>query len=139
MNKWQRKWERLDDKAQWTKRLIPNVKMCIDRRYGLVDYYMPQALTRHECFMENLHGFGQTDDDTCWYCGEVNTVEHTLYNCDRWTNERLRTELELGEIVTSQNMTQILMESETAWGIVMKIVTNILQTMDRNERYRQMV
>ncbi|CAB0037387.1 unnamed protein product, partial [Trichogramma brassicae] len=46
LSKWQEAWDQ-STKARWTYRLIPNIKVRIERRHGELNYHLTQLLTRH--------------------------------------------------------------------------------------------
>ncbi|CAB0043984.1 unnamed protein product [Trichogramma brassicae] len=49
LSKWQEAWDR-SKKARWTHRLIPNIKVWIERRHGELNYHLTQLLTGHGFF-----------------------------------------------------------------------------------------
>ncbi|CAB0033711.1 unnamed protein product, partial [Trichogramma brassicae] len=46
LSKWQEAWDR-SKKARWTHRLIPNIRVWIERRHGELNYHLTQLLTGH--------------------------------------------------------------------------------------------
>jgi hypothetical protein len=85
---WQRRWED-EQKAAWTRTLIPNISRWARRKHGELEFHLIQALTGHECFAAFLHRIGREQDDRCCYCGDKDDVEHTLFLCEAWDRERL--------------------------------------------------
>ncbi|CAB0030729.1 unnamed protein product [Trichogramma brassicae] len=45
----QSQWDR-SPKERWTHRLIPNIRLWIERKHGEVDYHLTQLLTGHGYF-----------------------------------------------------------------------------------------
>jgi len=85
---WQALWD-TTPKAAWTRRLIPDVSRWW--RYGLrqVSYHMAQALTGHGCFQQYLWTRGRARTPSCVHCpAAVDDVEHTLFLCSFWDEER---------------------------------------------------
>jgi len=83
---WQRRWL-FSPKAQWTRRLIPDVRRWVRRPLPAIplSFRMTQALTGHGCFQHYLHRMGRANNPTCVQCGNaVDTVEHTLLVCVYW-------------------------------------------------------
>jgi hypothetical protein len=85
---WQRRWVS-GEKAAWTRTLIPDISMWVKKKHGELDYHLTQALTGHGCFATFLRRIGKEQDDRCWYCGDTDDVEHTLFVCEEWDGERL--------------------------------------------------
>ncbi|CAB0032532.1 unnamed protein product [Trichogramma brassicae] len=49
LSKWQGAWDR-STKARWTHRLIPSIRVWIERRHGELNYHLTQLLTGHGFF-----------------------------------------------------------------------------------------
>ncbi|CAB0038693.1 unnamed protein product [Trichogramma brassicae] len=49
LSKWQEGWDQ-STKARWTHRLIPNIRVWIERRHGELNYHLTQLLTGHGFF-----------------------------------------------------------------------------------------
>ncbi|CAB0040007.1 unnamed protein product [Trichogramma brassicae] len=49
LSKWQEAWDQ-STKARWTHRLIPNIRVWIERRQGELNYHLTQLLTGHGFF-----------------------------------------------------------------------------------------
>ena len=69
--KWQEEWEDPEaTTAQWTRRLMPDIRGWSNRRHGETNYYLTQFLTGHGIFGNYLLRFGLIESDECWYCRE---------------------------------------------------------------------
>ncbi|CAB0034434.1 unnamed protein product [Trichogramma brassicae] len=53
LSKWQEAWDR-SKKARWTHRLIPNIRVWIERRHGEMNYHLTQLLTGHGFFKNTI-------------------------------------------------------------------------------------
>lgn len=93
--KWQREWALR--RAEWTSRIIPDVTEWNGGKKQ-VEYYSTQILTGNGCFNQYLHRFKIRDSGTCSYCEEVDTAEHTILQCERWKDERVRLEGIVGRL-----------------------------------------
>lgn len=83
--KWIRRWAELENVAQWTKSLIPDLGAWLDCSHKEIDFYITQFLSGHGSFNSYLHRIGKVPDQTCNYCGEeVDNPEHTILRCSRW-------------------------------------------------------
>lgn len=87
--KWQMRWQRIKDKTEWTKRLIPNIGIWLDRKHGEVSHHLTQVISGHGCFQPYLERFKIIEDASCTYCRKENdSVEHSIFYCHKWRNER---------------------------------------------------
>ncbi|KAJ8981981.1 hypothetical protein NQ317_013633 [Molorchus minor] len=55
-------------------------------------------------------------DDTCVYCGDIDTEEHAILVCDRWSQWREELEEELNERIRTENIIGIMISSANNWG-----------------------
>ncbi|KAJ8972458.1 hypothetical protein NQ317_018452 [Molorchus minor] len=58
---------------------------------------------------------GITQDDTCVYCGDIDTAEHAILVCDRWSQWREELEEELNERIRAENIIGIMISSVNNW------------------------
>ena len=85
---WQARWDRSPN-ARWTHRLLPDVGRWLSKPPLSLTYHLTQALSGHGCFRRYLHDRDGADDSYCCYCmNPDDTVEHTLFVCPRWEDER---------------------------------------------------
>lgn len=73
---------------------------------------MTQALTAHGFFRAFTKRKGKDDVDKCIYCTEVDTAEHTIFECIKWNDFRETTYGKLGCVLTHHTLTNHMMESE---------------------------
>ena len=74
-----------EDRRRWTAKLIPDIRPCIGRKFGKVNYYSTQMLSDHGYFRKYLHKIGKSASIYCLYKeGEViGDAEHTVFECAR--------------------------------------------------------
>lgn len=84
------KWAAATGKAEWTKRLIPDVARWLGGPPdAVVTYHLAQALTEPGSFRAFLYSRKRTPDPDCPYYPEVwDDVEHTLLVCPHFTAAR---------------------------------------------------
>uniref|UniRef100_A0A8D8R397 Reverse transcriptase zinc-binding domain-containing protein n=2 Tax=Cacopsylla melanoneura TaxID=428564 RepID=A0A8D8R397_9HEMI len=104
MGKWQCKWNAEYQKGQWTKRLIKDIEPWVKRNHGDLTYRMTQALTGHGCFGTFLKRIRKVSVDTCKYCPETDTPEHTVFQCVRFDVERRTCCFETDSSLTPDNI-----------------------------------
>ncbi|KAJ8963205.1 hypothetical protein NQ318_018671 [Aromia moschata] len=137
IRKWQREWEDTVKVGQWTKRLIPNVATWTNRKHGNVDYYLTQMLSGHGCFAAYLHKFALIESDICWYCQERDDAAHTFLHCIRWTRERTIVETAIGETLSTENITNTMIDSKEGWDVIAQMAKGIISKKEEEERTRK--
>lgn len=155
---WQRRWEEDTETAEWTRRVLPDIRRWLKRMPGLtVTFHLTQTLTGHGCFRAYLNERGRADDPNCLWCPGVREgVEHTLFDCQKFERHRSKMTEILGErplpehtqgilcgegdVSLIRNATlriNITAEAErrrTAWT---EMVEGILKEKEEDERNRQ--
>ncbi|KAJ8956199.1 hypothetical protein NQ318_020752 [Aromia moschata] len=137
IRKWQREWEDTVEVGQWTKRLIPNVATWTNRKHGNVDYYLTQMLSGHGCFAAYLHKFALIESDICWYCQERDDAAHTFLHCIRWTRERTIVETAIGDTLSTENITNTMIDSKEGWDVIAQMAKGIISKKEEEERTRK--
>lgn len=135
MAKWQARWDTENGTASWTRRLIKELQPWCARAHGEVNFFLAQFLTGHGCFQSYLKRFGLESSDACLYCGGVDTVEHTFFECPRWSAQRARVKETTGEINPDTVVPQMI-SSQKSWNAVDKMVREILSEKDSRHRRR---
>lgn len=127
LEEWQRMWDN-GKYGRWTHYLIPNIRAWLNRSQGETDYFLTQALSGHGCFREYLYKRKRAETDECRYCSATDTVEHTLFVCLRWEEERQTFERKAGKNFNTDSMMQGLMGEEeqfkTAYDTIRQIIAN---------------
>ncbi|KAJ3617034.1 hypothetical protein MTP99_009165 [Tenebrio molitor] len=136
LQKWQERWQQTE-KGAWTRKLIPRVKPWLERKHGELDFHLIQALTGHGCFAAFLHRIGKQQDDGCWYCGVSDDAEHTLFVCEKWDHERLSLMRKTTSWPTTENFTDILLQSGENWNAAVVFVRRVLTEKEKHERERE--
>lgn len=137
LERWQRMWEEDTGKAAWTKRLIPDVRQWMGRSHGEVNYHITQMMTGHGCFQAYLKRFHLAETDGCWYCDAVDTVEHTIFRCVRWREQRDTAERMAGGPIAPENIAETMLTSERGWSAIGHLARSILERKEEEERERQ--
>lgn len=68
---------------------------------------------------------------------EDSTAEHTVLECTRWNEKRLAMVNEIGQQLTTENITCYMLESERKWKTIEKTVRDILKAKEEDDRERQ--
>jgi len=80
LERWQILWVSTPEKANWTRRLIPDLTRWW--HYGLkqVSFHMAQVLTNHGCFQYYLWKRDRALSAACPLCpAELDDAEHTVF------------------------------------------------------------
>lgn len=132
MEAWQHEWS-YSDKGRWTVRLIPNLRVWVDRKHGEVNYYLTQFLTGHGFFLVYLHRMDKVSSPNCIYCnGERDDAEHTFFSCSRWHQKKNALETEVGSL-TPDNVVEVMLRNEENWDAVSGYVEAILRQKKAEE------
>lgn len=133
LEQWQQEWSR-GSKGPWTRRLIPNIVPWVARKFGQMNYHLTQALTGHASFRTYTHKIGKVADESCVYCQEVDTPEHTLFQCNRWARCRDEMAIQLGVELRPDNMVEVMLRDEHCWRVVERGITRIMTRKERDKR-----
>lgn len=133
---WQEEWDMTLDVAQWTKKLIPNIREWKECAHRNTDYFLTQVLTGHGSFRTYLRGIGKTDTDICTYCDQVDTVEHTLFKCQRWAAQRGKLTGQIGDI-NIKNLINKMIENRRRWEKIHTFIREVMSTKEKEERRPQ--
>ncbi|CAB0028813.1 unnamed protein product [Trichogramma brassicae] len=109
LSKWQEAWDR-STKARWTHRLIPNIRVWIERRHGELNYHLTQLLTGHGFFKHHSRRYDYNQSAQCPVCpSSIENAEHVFYHCPRFSEERERLHSLLYEAMTPENTTRLML------------------------------
>jgi hypothetical protein len=108
IEQWQSNWL-CTSKAQWTRRVIPDVVRWWYHGPQSISHHMAQALTGHGCFQEYLYSRGRAPDPTCVHCPEeVDSVEHTIFKCVYWEHARAAITTLLGRPLLPEDLSEVM-------------------------------
>lgn len=136
LKNWQRQWSGTVAAGAWTRTLIPDLVPWVKCGFRRVDYFLTQFLSGHGHFRAYLKRFGLADEDACLYCGEVDTPEHAVLNCERWGRERQILETQVGRPLSKDNMVSVMIEKESNFKYIRDYVAKILSTRESEQRNR---
>ena len=134
MKKWQDRWDRLEGKAAWTKRLIKDIAAWTGRKHGELNYHITQFLTGHGAFNAYLHRFKRRDTAECETCGKEETAEHVIFECTKWNKTRTEMQKEAKSKITPENIIQKMLENPTNWEKITNALVEIIRTKEESER-----
>ncbi|KAJ8964370.1 hypothetical protein NQ317_003015 [Molorchus minor] len=121
----------------WTKRLIPDVRRWAKCRHRRCDYYTTQGLTGHGSFKAYTKRIGKTEDEECIYCGAIDTVEHTLFQCERWERVRNESSRKMGLALSPENLVNEMINDQKQWIIGQEMIRRIMEEKEKEERASQ--
>lgn len=78
----------------------------------MLDHYVTQYLTGHGNFKTKLFGFGLVDDPNCTYCQVEETMEHVLWDCKHYSEERCEFEVAIDDINARINLINLMKTCE---------------------------
>ncbi|CAB0042269.1 unnamed protein product [Trichogramma brassicae] len=133
LREWQVQWDR-SGKGRWTHRLIPKLKVWVERRHGEVDYYLTQLLSGHGFFKQHSQRYDNTQSAQCPACPRViEDVEHVFFCCPRFNEARERLQTTLLEDIEPENIVGLMLASETNWRAVATFAHSVVSTLRGEE------
>ncbi|CAB0040499.1 unnamed protein product, partial [Trichogramma brassicae] len=136
LSKWQEAWDR-STKARWTHRLIPNIRVWIERRHGELNYHLTQLLTGHGFFKHYSRRYDYNQSAQCPVCpSSIENAEHVFYHCPRFSEERERLHSLLYEAMTPENTTRLMLASEPNWLAVASFAHSVVTKLRDEETDR---
>lgn len=138
---WQKCWDE-SKTGEWTKKLIKNVALWVNRPYGQTNYHLTQALSGHGCYQAYLHKYKRAEKPNCIYCNHpIDDAEHTLFKCDAWEAQRRRLRTITNTDIGPNNIIQIMLTNKDNWDAVNEYVNTVMGKKEEDERQiqRQMI
>ena len=134
LDAWQARWTS-ETRGAWTRRLIPNVRVWIERTHGVLDFHLTQLLSGHGSFETYLCGIGRRDTPTCPHCHRGDDdVEHTFFLCTKWMECRTAAWSQLGGNVTPENIVAKMIGDEENWKTVKELANQIMRAKEQAEK-----
>lgn len=129
--RWQHRWEEDDqDKARWTRKLIPQLAIWTTRRHGEVDVYMAQLLSGHgECMAYRMR-MNLADSDRCGFCGLEDTPRHAYFECGEVAESRGHAEDVVGRRLTPENVVWSMLEGAENWEAIRRLAEAVAKARE---------
>lgn len=124
---WGRRWMTPNGKAEWTKRLIPELERWINRRHGEVDFYLSQLLSGHGWFNGYRKRFHLNDSDLCSKCNVPEDANHVFFNCLKWKRHIELATAGTGVILDATSCVEFMLESQQNWSAVATLTRLIVE------------
>jgi len=132
IEKWHTIWQNYHGHA---KTYLPDLRDWIQKEWAETDHTFSQVVTGHGCFGSFLYRIGKRSTPKCWYCGDDNdTTEHTLFECPRWEENRLRMDLKVGTNIDRANIGTILLRNQETWTIIKEFINKIMNQKLMDEK-----
>ncbi|XP_043866288.1 uncharacterized protein LOC122757624 [Drosophila mojavensis] len=89
-------------------------------------------------FFRFLKRFGHEETGECSWCGRglVEDANHVLFECGRFLEKRRYLEEAVDRFLRTDNMVNVMLESEAAWKLISTFATTIMMELRRIERRR---
>jgi len=108
VRQWQVLWD-ATTKAEWTKRLIPDLSRWWYHGPNTISFHMAKALTGHGCFQRYLWQKKRQSSPECVHCRFANDdAEHTIFHCPEWEPARVELTRALRKDVRPEDVTYLL-------------------------------
>lgn len=133
IDSWQERWTKNSGKAEWTKRLIPDLRVWIARSHGQVGYELTQFLSGHGAFNAYLQRMKIKDDGNCAVCQTPETAEHVFFECRKWSSLREETERTLGTLQPDTIIEKMLLD-EVSWAAAENFIRKVVMEKKDTDR-----
>jgi Reverse transcriptase (RNA-dependent DNA polymerase)/Endonuclease-reverse transcriptase len=125
---WQAEWDK-SDKGRWTYRLIPSIKMWMERPHGEVNFHLTEFLSGHGGFREYLHRIGRAVSPNCSQCNLVETPEHVFFDCPRFMDERKMLYKHIDPATRPESLVEAMCKDKSSWDAVDSYVYKIMKIL----------
>ncbi|KAJ8955513.1 hypothetical protein NQ314_006879 [Rhamnusium bicolor] len=102
-------------------------------------HVLPDTLAGHGSFRTYTKRIGKQEQENCVYCGETDTVEHTIFMCDRWERIRQGAWNGLGVNITADEIGEQIVANEEKWRIITNMIRKIMSQKETEERLLQRI
>lgn len=128
---WQTRWESYDG---WSNTFIKNVKEWTSRQYTEANYYLTQAITDHEVFGTYLEKIGKKENADCWFCGELDTPEQTVFLCCHFEELRRNTSEDSNSNNGKHRRSTEPLKSKRNWQVIALMLETIMKIKVKEEK-----
>ncbi|XP_075217908.1 uncharacterized protein LOC142322717 [Lycorma delicatula] len=101
------------------------------RVLGEIGFYITQLLSGHGEFEAYLQRIGRRASPLCRCCDLEDSVEHTIYQCQRW--DVVKQDVGLSWLSPEETVPYMLI-GRAEWDKVLQLATSILKTKAREAR-----
>ncbi|KAJ8980490.1 hypothetical protein NQ317_000605 [Molorchus minor] len=92
------------------------------------------GLTGHGSFIAYTKRIGKTDNDLCRYCEQVDTAEHTIFHCERWSRLRQEAAQRMNTDIGPENIVGEMISDREKWNAGHDMIRKIMEEKEREER-----
>jgi len=117
MRQWQIRLNNTKYGLRTLNAILPFFTQWLNRKHGLLEFHLTQALTGHGCFGYYLDKIQKADTPLCLACNEniIDTVDHTIADCSRWIDERNTLTTIIGDDLRLEAIVKRILESKEKW------------------------
>lgn len=130
---WQTRWQ-ASQRRRWTYQLIPNLAEWAECEHKVLDYHITQFLTEHGCFRGYLYRFHHVDSAMCLFCThEVESAEHILLHCSRFTAEKDQLETLTGAPLSPRGLIAAMVAEKGVWEKAHGIIVQMMKRVGKDD------
>lgn len=111
LKRWQERWSKTN--PTWTRSLIPQIELWINRKHGELTSHMTEVLSGHGNFGSFLKVTNRKENGQCPYCNTQETVRHQMLYCPRFDKERHAAGLQAE--CDPRTIVKIMLKSQEHW------------------------
>lgn len=91
-------------------------------------------MTGHGSFGDYLERIKKKLSRECYYCGDADSAEHTVFFCPRFEEKRICMAVRLGVAPTADNVVELALKSKSAWRDTMGVIHDIMRRKEEDMR-----
>ncbi|KAJ8913042.1 hypothetical protein NQ315_002058 [Exocentrus adspersus] len=133
---WKRRWEEDEDTAQWTRTIISDLEAWVTCPHRRAEYFLTQFLSGQGSFNSYLCRIGKKESDVCDQCQESDTLEHVMFHCPQFADNKLRVETRIGIRITPTNLMVQMIRSKDNWDHIHNWIRKVMIAKEREGRRR---
>lgn len=111
----QERWDRKDQSASWTRRLIREMEPWIECDHKTTGYYFTQFLTGHGSYGTFTKRIGKTQNDQYHTCHSKDDPEHMFLYCSSWVEKRSALERSIGSLPFIEERISMMIADKRVW------------------------
>jgi hypothetical protein len=127
---WQEEWDN-SCTGRWTYRLIPSIKVWIERPHGEINFHMTEFLSGHGGFRGYLHRIGKAISPNCPACQVDETPEHVFFECPRFTKDRIELFKLVGLSIKVETLIGAMCKDKAVWDAADTLIYRIMSSLQQ--------
>lgn len=117
--------------------MIPQLVSWMTRKHGNLTFRISQIITGHGCFSDFLHKIGKRPDEKCGPNALKDDAQHTLEECESWSDERSKLRRVIGDNLILNEMIGKALQRQLGGGT--KLLQRSYASQGRTKKRRRKI